>query len=72
MVKDLTGSGHDLQILGSSPVSGSALSREFASLFTPSAPPPAHVLSNKQIFKKKTIIVGDLILPIVNRIFYFL
>ena len=38
------GSGHDPRVLGSSPTSGSLLSRESASL-SPCAPPPACALS---------------------------
>ena len=50
------GSGHDLRVLGLSPLLGSLLSRESA---CPSAPPPTHIPSVSQInkqnifFKKK-------------------
>ena len=50
MTLDL-GSGHDLRVVGSSPVSGSTLSMDVDSLsLSPSTPSPAHMLSK---IKKK-------------------
>ena len=58
------GSGHNLRVVGSSPVSGSALSRESAGRFSPLASPPTcarvcmcflvYILSLSQIKKKTT------------------